>query len=79
MQFDMEIKASEFKKKQLKILASVPLQVMVKDDSGQLVEEFTTEPSQMIYDLAFLEKGMVVEVHLIPGNPVEFYPVVNAL
>ncbi len=33
----------------------------------------------MIYDLAFLEKGMVVEVHLIPGNPVEFYPVVNAL
>ncbi len=44
MQFDMEIKASEFKKKQLKILASVPLQVMVKDDSGQLVEEFTTEP-----------------------------------
>ncbi|MGM0138936.1 hypothetical protein IGI65_001386 [Enterococcus sp. DIV0755b] len=79
MQFDMEINASEFKEKKLKILASVPLNVIVKNDSGQLVEEFRTEPSQMLYDLAFLTDDMVVEVHLIPGNPVEFYPVVNAL
>lgn len=53
--------------------------MIVKNDSGQLVEEFRTEPSQMLYDLAFLTDDMVVEVHLIPGNPVEFYPVVNAL
>ncbi|MBO0448904.1 hypothetical protein JZO76_05075 [Enterococcus sp. MJM12] len=79
MQFDMEINANEFKEKKLKVLANVPLKVVIRDDSGQLVEEFITKPSQMLYDLAFLTEKMVVEVHLIPGNPVEFYPVVNAL
>ncbi|BCA85398.1 hypothetical protein EsVE80_09210 [Enterococcus saigonensis] len=79
MPFDMEINANEFKEKKLKVLASVPLKVIVKDETGKLVKEFDTQPSQMLYDLAFLTAEMVVEVHLIPGNPVEFYPVVNAI
>ncbi len=34
----------------------------------------------MLYDLSdVLEADVVVEVKLIPGSVVEFYPVVNAL
>jgi hypothetical protein len=79
MQFDMAIAASEFKEKKLKVLASIPLQVLVKEDD-QLVKEFTTTPDQMVYDLSdILADNYTVEVKLIPGHVVEFYPVVNAL
>ena len=48
MQFDMEINANEFKEKKLKVLANVPLKVVIRDDSGQLLEEFITKPSQIM-------------------------------
>lgn len=80
MQFDMLINASEFTENKLKVLSSVPLQVLVKDEAENVVEEITTAPEQMIYTFAKqLTKDMTVEVKLIPGHPVEFYPVVNAL
>ena len=79
MPFDMTIAASEFKEKKLKVLASIPLQILVKQDD-QLVKELTTKPDQMLYDLSdVLTDDHVVEVKLIPGQVVEFYPVVNAL
>lgn len=80
MQFDMIIEAKEFKENKLKILSSVPLKIYVKSEEGQVVEEITTKPEQMIYDIEpTLTEGMTVEVKLIPGHPVDFYPVVNAL
>lgn len=79
MLFDMTIPASAFQEKQLKVLASIPLQVFIKE-ADQVIHQFTTEPAQMIYDLAdHLLENSVVEVKLIPGSVVEFYPVVNAL
>lgn len=79
MPFDMTIAASEFKEKKLKVLASIPLQILVKQDD-QLVKELTTKPDQILYDLSdVLTDDHVVEVKLIPGHVVEFYPVVNAL
>ena len=47
MPFDMTIAASEFKEKKLKVLASIPLQILVKQDD-QLVKEITTTPDQML-------------------------------
>ncbi|WP_461197616.1 hypothetical protein [Enterococcus sp. N249-2] len=79
MLFDMTIPASEFQQKQLKVLASIPLQVMIKE-LDQVTYHFTTVPDQMMYDLAeYLSEDSLVEVKLIPGSVVEFYPVVNAL
>ena len=79
MLFDMTITASEFQQKQLKVLASIPLQVMIKE-LDQVTYQFTTVPDQMMYDLAeYLSEDSLVEVKLIPGSVVEFYPVVNAL
>jgi len=79
MLFDMTIPASEFQQKQLKVLASIPLQVMIKE-LDQVTYQFTTVPNQMMYDLAeYLSEDSLVEVKLIPGSVVEFYPVVNAL
>lgn len=79
MLFDMTIPASEFQQKQLKVLASIPLQVCIKE-ADQVSHQFTTDPAQMIYDLAdYLSENSTVEVKLIPGSVVEFYPVVNAL
>jgi len=79
MLFDMTIPASAFTEKKLKVLASIPLQVRLLKDE-QLIHEFTTSPDQMLYDLSdVLEADVVVEVKLIPGSVVEFYPVVNAL
>ncbi|HCE12303.1 MULTISPECIES: hypothetical protein [unclassified Enterococcus] len=79
MLFDMTIPASEFQQKQLKVLASIPLQVMIKE-LDQVTYQFTTVPDQMMYDLAeYLSEDSLVEVKLIPGSVVEFYPVVNAL
>ncbi|WP_313509704.1 hypothetical protein [Enterococcus sp.] len=79
MLFDMSIPASEFQQKQLKVLASIPLQVMIKE-LDQVTYQFTTVPDQMMYDLAeYLSEDSLVEVKLIPGSVVEFYPVVNAL
>ena len=69
MPFDMTIAASEFKEKKLKVLASIPLQILVKQDD-QLVKELTTKPDQMLYDLSDV---------LTDDHVVEFYPVVNAL
>ncbi|WP_291291493.1 hypothetical protein [Enterococcus sp.] len=79
MPFDMTIAASEFKEKKLKVLASIPLQILVKEDD-QVLKELTTTPEQMLYDLSdVLTDDCIVEVKLIPGYVVEFYPVVNAL
>jgi hypothetical protein len=79
MLFDMTIPASEFQQKQLKVLASIPLQVKIKE-LDQVTYQFTTVPDQMMYDLAeYLSEDSLVEVKLIPGSVVEFYPVVNAL
>lgn len=79
MLFDMTIPASAFTEKKLKVLASIPLQVRLLKDE-QLLHEFTTSPDQMLYDLSdVLEADAVVEVKLIPGSVIEFYPVVNAL
>lgn len=80
MQFDMTIEATEFKEGKLKVLSSVPLKVLVKREDGSVAEEITTKPEQMIYVIdTQLQADMVVEVKLIPGYPVDFYPVVNAL
>lgn len=80
MQFDMIIEAKEFKENKLKILSSVPLSIFVKGTDGQVLTEITTQADQMIYDIEpTLTEGMTVEVKLIPGHPVDFYPVVNAL
>ena len=51
MPFDMTIAASEFKEKKLKVLASIPLQILVKEDD-QVLKELTTTPEQMLYDLS---------------------------
>lgn len=80
MNFDMVIEAKEFKENKLKVLSSVPLKVFVKGEDGHVLEEITTNPDQMIYDIDVkLSEGSTVEVKLIPGEPVAFYPVVNAL
>lgn len=80
MNFDMIIEAKEFNENKLKVLSSVPLKIFVKAEDGHTLEEITTDPDQMIYDIDVkLYDGMTVEVKLIPGVPVAFYPVVNAL
>lgn len=80
MEFEMTILPNEFTENKLKILSLVSLSVEVKDVFGTVIEQFETTPSEKDYQLATkLEANMRVEVHLLPGQKVEFYPVVTAL
>lgn len=80
MQFDMSILTREFTENKLKVLSSAILAVQVLDEQGHVLEEFQTNSDEMIYPIQTpLIEGMTVEVKLVPGQIVAFYPVVNAL
>lgn len=79
MPFDMLIEAKEFSENKLKVLSPATLQVRVLADGNEL-ERFETNPQETIYTLKTpLTEEMQVEVTLVPGQVVAFYPVVNAL
>ncbi|MBP2098988.1 hypothetical protein [Enterococcus rivorum] len=80
MEFNLTILPNEFTENKLNVLSLVSLSIEVKDEYGIVVERIETTPSEKEYKLATeLGTNMRVEVHLIPGQEVEFYPVVTAL
>lgn len=80
MEFNLTILPNEFTENKLNVLSLVKLSVEVKDEFGVTIEQFETSTSEKEYVLTTdLEANMRVEVHLIPGQEVEFYPIVTAL
>lgn len=80
MEFNATFLPTDFSENKLKILSLVKLVVQVKDNNGMIVEEFQTNPSEKIYKIStLLTPSMEVEVTVLPGEVVEFYPVVTAL
>ncbi|MDA9470177.1 hypothetical protein [Enterococcus sp. 5H] len=80
MEFNATFLPTDFSENKLKILSLVKLIVQVKDNNGTIVEEFQTNPSEKIYKIStLLTPSMEVEVTVLSGEVVEFYPVVTAL
>ncbi len=80
MQFKTTIPISEFKEYKLKVLSLVPVDVMVYNHNGEVVEKFQTESTKNYYTFQTAPddiKEVICDV--IPGMVYEFHPVVQAL
>ncbi|WP_348922959.1 hypothetical protein [Enterococcus rotai] len=80
MQFNTTFLPADFSQNKLKVLSLVKLLVQIKDNDGTIVEAFETVSSEKIYTInSTLTDTMKVEVSVVQGEIVEFYPVVTAL
>ena len=80
MQFNATFFPTDFTENKLNVLSLVRLLVQVKENDGTEIEEFETDPSEKLYKIdTELTETMKVEVSVVQGEVIEFYPVVTAL
>ncbi|WP_086312925.1 hypothetical protein A5821_000493 [Enterococcus sp. 7F3_DIV0205] len=80
MQFATTFLPADFSQNKLKVLSLVKLLVQIKNNDDKIIEEFETVPSEKVYKInSELIPTTRVEVTVVPGEVIEFYPVVTAL